>query len=124
MTRGPHPDSGSLSRPRFPFRRRCSWCGVQLRLWQINLCRRCRPAVSEPAVRSSPTPEGSRWDADPDPAPAVGAWARRYWRLIGAAACTVIAIAALAADRPVTLGVVGAISFTLSHLLSKDPRNA
>ncbi|QWS68228.1 hypothetical protein SEA_VANLEE_111 [Gordonia phage VanLee] len=68
---GPQPDSGSLSRPTLGFRRRCGWCGVQLRIWQRNNCKRCRLAIEEPAVRSSPTPEGSRWDAEPDPLPTI-----------------------------------------------------
>lgn len=42
------------------FRRRCGWCGVPLKWWQLNLCRMCRPAV----VLDAPSPPcgyGSRW---------------------------------------------------------------
>jgi hypothetical protein len=49
---------------RFGFRRRCAWCGVVLRGWQLNLCRRCKRAVVY-----SPSPwcvQASRWEADPD----------------------------------------------------------
>jgi predicted RNase H-like HicB family nuclease len=49
---------------RFGFRRRCAWCGVVLRGWQLNCCRRCKRAVDY-----SPSPwcgSGSRWDAEPD----------------------------------------------------------
>jgi hypothetical protein len=49
---------------RFGFRRRCAWCGVVLRGWQLNCCRRCKRAVVY-----SPSPwcvSGSRWDAEPD----------------------------------------------------------
>lgn len=48
------------------FRRRCGWCGVQLRGWQLNLCRYCKLKVESPAVVSAPCPQGSRWDAEPD----------------------------------------------------------
>ena len=53
-------------RDRFAFRRRCGWCGVQLRAWQRNLCRRCALGVGEPMVTTSPCNEQSRWNADPD----------------------------------------------------------
>jgi hypothetical protein len=51
------------------FRRRCAWCGVVLRGWQMNRCRRC--AI---AIRSEPRHPGtglwcshaSRWEAEPD----------------------------------------------------------
>lgn len=53
--------------PTFPFRRRCGWCGVQLRLWQANLCRLCAHKVHTPDFpQSPPCPQGSRWLADPD----------------------------------------------------------
>jgi len=29
----------------FGFRRRCGWCGVVLRAWQLNLCRQCKAHV-------------------------------------------------------------------------------
>lgn len=50
---------------RFGFRRRCAWCGVILRGWQLNLCRRCKQAVkwNKP---SPPVLSRSRWDAEPD----------------------------------------------------------
>lgn len=46
------------------FRRRCCWCGVQLRGWQLNACRTCKRAIvysPSPPVRSA-----SRWNAEPD----------------------------------------------------------
>lgn len=45
--------------------RRCNWCGVELRWWQINHCRRCGQAVrlNEPGP---PCKSGSRWYEDPD----------------------------------------------------------
>ena len=49
----------------YGFRRRCAWCGVVLRGWQLNLCRVCKVAVN----RDSPLPpvrHRSRWDAEPD----------------------------------------------------------
>jgi hypothetical protein len=49
---------------RFGFRRRCAWCGVALRGWQVNCCRRCKRAV-----KFSPSPwcvSASRWTAAPD----------------------------------------------------------
>ena len=52
-------------RDRFAFRRRCGWCGVQLRMWQRNLCRRCYLGTSDP-WGGSPCNEGSRWHAEPD----------------------------------------------------------
>lgn len=51
------------------FRRRCAWCGVVLRGWQLNLCRTCGPAVREPIVRSSPCGQASRWEEAPDTFP-------------------------------------------------------
>lgn len=57
MTSDPFP-------PVFGFRRRCAWCGVQLRAWQVNTCKGCRGAILSQA--SSPCPHGSRWDAPPD----------------------------------------------------------
>lgn len=58
-------------RPRFGFRKRCGWCGVQLRRWQLDLCRRCRDAHN--GGGSAPYPQGSRWEAEPDP------WRRYRW---------------------------------------------
>lgn len=51
--------------PTLGFRRRCSWCGVQLRGWQMNLCRLCKtPAVMPYA--GPPCRRASRWGAAPD----------------------------------------------------------
>lgn len=47
------------------FRRRCAWCGVQLRWWQLNLCKMCRFYV----IYDHPSPpcsQKSRWNALPD----------------------------------------------------------
>lgn len=46
------------------FRRRCSWCGVVLRLWQLNLCRKCKQCVKYSEGPWCMT--ASRWDATPD----------------------------------------------------------
>ena len=51
---------------RIAFRRRCGWCGVKLRGWQRNLCRRCYLGTNDPWPSSSPCNEGSRWNAEPD----------------------------------------------------------
>jgi hypothetical protein len=55
---------------RFGFRRRCAWCGVALRGWQLNLCRTCKTAVLALPVAgmldSPPCPHASRWDDEPD----------------------------------------------------------
>lgn len=53
------------------FRRRCAWCGVQLRWWQLNLCRLCGPRAKGDAgiylsAGGPPCPHASRWDAVPD----------------------------------------------------------
>jgi hypothetical protein len=53
------------------FRRRCAWCGVQLRGWQLNLCRLCGPRAKGSAgiylsAGGPPCAQGSRWDATPD----------------------------------------------------------
>lgn len=51
------------------FRRRCAWCGVQLRGWQLNLCRKCKTATGSGIggiLSSPPCTQGSRWDRDPD----------------------------------------------------------
>ena len=60
----------------FGFRRRCGWCGVTLRGWQLNLCRQCRQYSRGDAgiyLQSGgpPCSRASRWDADPD------TWSRR-----------------------------------------------
>lgn len=64
-------DQGLETSLRFGFRRRCGWCGVVLRAWQLNLCRGCRLAASDlaplPFLSSPPCPSGSRWKAAPDP---------------------------------------------------------
>lgn len=56
------------------FRRRCGWCGVQLRAWQLNLCRVCRfRADGNAGIYLSgggpPCREGARWNAAPDRLP-------------------------------------------------------
>jgi hypothetical protein len=56
---------------RHGFRRRCSWCGVVLRGWQLNSCRTCKAAIGSVGLPgrglgSAPCPHGSRWDAEPD----------------------------------------------------------
>lgn len=49
------------------FRRRCCWCAVQLRGWQLNACRGCKRAI---VYSPSPAfPSRSRWDAEPDSFP-------------------------------------------------------
>jgi hypothetical protein len=48
------------------FRRRCGWCGVQLRWWQLNLCRVCRIYGVVLDMPSPPCLQRSRWDAAPD----------------------------------------------------------
>lgn len=46
-------------------RRRCWWCAVTLRWWQLNSCRRCKRALIAAHV-GPPCPSRSRWYADPD----------------------------------------------------------
>lgn len=53
------------------FRRRCGWCFVPLRAWQMNLCRLCKMAVKWDAP-SAPCLQGSRSESSPDE--------RRKWR--------------------------------------------
>lgn len=53
---------------RFGFRRRCAWCFVELRGWQLNLCRRCGRHVRA-GHPSPPCPLGSRVDEAPDDLP-------------------------------------------------------
>jgi len=48
------------------FVRRCGWCGVRLRGWQVNLCQLCGPAVRSSDFRSSPCVQASRWDEPMD----------------------------------------------------------
>lgn len=53
------------------FRRRCGWCGVQLRAWQVNLCRGCREVAFGDAglyLRSGGPRwrQMERWEGDPD----------------------------------------------------------
>lgn len=54
------------------FRRRCAWCGVQLRGWQLNMCRGCKAHTADAGIYlqsgGPPCPHGSRWDAAPDDA--------------------------------------------------------
>ena len=58
---------------RFGFRRRCAWCGVVLRGWQLNRCRRCKTKGTDagPGLQGGgpPCPPGARWDAEPDERP-------------------------------------------------------
>jgi hypothetical protein len=59
-------EPGRTSSPlRFGFRRRCAWCGVVLRGWQLNLCRLCDPKAKND-LGGPPCPSRSRWDAEPD----------------------------------------------------------
>jgi hypothetical protein len=47
------------------YRRRCAWCAVKLRSWQLNLCRKCKHHV----VLNLPSPAyplRSRWDDQSD----------------------------------------------------------
>jgi hypothetical protein len=64
-----------MSDKAFGFRRRCSWCGVQLRGWQINLCRACKLRTGDAGIYlqsgGPPCRERSRWEAEPDDAPAA-----------------------------------------------------
>lgn len=58
----------------FGCRKRCGWCGVELRRWQRDLCRLCRPRATGSAgiYRSAggpPCGHMARVDADPDPWP-------------------------------------------------------
>lgn len=52
------------------FRRRCAWCGVQLRAWQLNMDRACKLRTGDAGLYlqsgGPPCSEGSRWDGDPD----------------------------------------------------------
>ncbi len=48
------------------FRRRCAWCGVQLRGWQLNVCRLCRWPAKVAIWADPPCMHASRWDAEPD----------------------------------------------------------
>lgn len=50
-------------------RRRCGWCGVRLRWWQVNLCRVCRIYTQVGRGISRSCREGARWDAAPDRRP-------------------------------------------------------
>jgi hypothetical protein len=49
---------------RFGFRRRCAWCGVVLRGWQLNRCRMCKRAILYSP--SPPCAHASRWESEPD----------------------------------------------------------
>lgn len=55
---------------RFGFRRRCGWCGVVLRGWQLNLCRRCKERTQDAGLYlQSGGPwcsSQSRWEDEPD----------------------------------------------------------
>ncbi len=65
--------TGYPRRPERVFVRRCGWCGVRLRRWQVNLCQLCGPAVRSSDFRTSPCTEGSRWNHPMDRWP----WGRR-----------------------------------------------
>ena len=66
-------DSGR-SHLRFGFRRRCAWCAVVLRGWQLNLCRRCKVRVVLPHAdpwcmsmsRADAEPDRGRWEMSDD----------------------------------------------------------
>lgn len=67
----PEQDADIEELTRLGFRRRCAWCGVQLRGWQLNLCRLCKgPATGDAGIYLSsggpPCRQGSRWNAQPD----------------------------------------------------------
>jgi hypothetical protein len=56
---------------KYGFRRRCGWCGVVLRGWQLNLCSLCRPSATGSAgiylsAGGPPCSAGSRLHAAPD----------------------------------------------------------
>lgn len=48
----------------FGFRRRCAWCGVTLRAWQLNQCRHCK-LINTYGVGPWCV-QGSRWDEQAD----------------------------------------------------------
>jgi hypothetical protein len=52
------------------FRRRCSWCGVQLRGWQVNLCQLCGPRTGDAGIYlqsgGPPCGQAARWNEPPD----------------------------------------------------------
>lgn len=51
-------------------KRRCEWCAVRLRWWQIAYCRNCNHALSEGGLYlqngGPPAPHRGRADAEPD----------------------------------------------------------
>lgn len=52
--------------------RRCGWCSVRLRWWQLRMCRHCRRravwAAEEPEEGTQPPcTHASRWHEEPDP---------------------------------------------------------
>lgn len=55
---------------RFGFRRRCAWCGLVLRGWQLNMCRGCKARTNDAGIYlQSGGPRcsaGAMWDAEPD----------------------------------------------------------
>lgn len=55
------PSIDATLRDRLGHRRRCSWCGVKLRGWQLSMCRLCGGADDR-----APCFHGSRWDEQPD----------------------------------------------------------
>lgn len=65
------------------WRRRCSWCGVQLRGWQLNLCQLCKPRATGDAgiyLQSGGPPCGqaARWTDVPDRSKIAERWLR-WW---------------------------------------------
>ena len=70
----------------YGFRRRCAWCGVVLRSWQVNLCQLCGPAARS-GFSGPPVGHASRWEDAPDSWPwararvrgRLGAW-QKMWK--------------------------------------------
>lgn len=65
----------------YPFRRRCGWCGVPLRGWQLNLCQLCKPRATGDAgiyLQSGGPPCGqaARWTDVPDGSKLAEHWNR------------------------------------------------
>lgn len=72
------------------FRRRCGWCGVHLRAWQVNLCRACKPRTGDCGIYlqsgGAPCGEAERWYAEPDGPPwwasLCADYGREFWRIL------------------------------------------
>lgn len=62
---------------KYPFRRRCGWCGVPLRGWQLNLCQLCAPNVRD-NWPSPPCGQAERWTDVPDSSKLAERWIR-WW---------------------------------------------